>query len=88
MLEPFAEHVHKRFAAWLAKQEETGKKFTDERGRRLEMIRDHVVASLEIGRDDFEFTPFKENGGIVKVYQLFGEELWGMLAELNEVLAA
>ena len=45
-------------------------------------------ASLEIGRDDFEFTPFKENGGIGKVYQLFGEELWPMLEELNEVLAA
>ena len=33
-------------------------------------------------------TPFKENGGIGKVDQLFGEELWGVLEELNEVLAA
>ncbi len=39
-------------------------------------------------RAGFEFTPFKENGGIGNVYQLFGEELWGMLEELNEVLAA
>lgn len=30
----------------------------------------------------------RDNGGIGKVYQLFGEELWGMLEELNEVLAA
>ena len=88
VLEPFAEHVAERFATWLAKQEQTGKKFTNEQRRWLEMIRDHVIASLEIGRDDFEFTPFKENGGIGKVYQLFGEELWGMLEELNEVLAA
>ena len=55
---------------------------------RPSLLRPHVIASLEIGRDDFEFTPFKENGGIGKVYQLFGEELWGMLEELNEVLAA
>lgn len=32
--------------------------------------------------------PFAQEGGIGKVYQLFGEELWGMLEELNEVLAA
>jgi len=52
-------------------------------------IQEHLGNNcLEIGRDDFEFTPFKENGGIGKVYQLFGEELWGMLEELNEVLAA
>jgi len=47
-----------------------------------------INTSLEIGRDDYEFTPFKENGGIGKVYQLFGEGLWPMLEELNEVLAA
>jgi type I restriction enzyme R subunit len=88
MLEPFEEHVHERFAAWIAKQEGQGRAFSDEQRWWLERIRDHVIGSLEIGRDDFEFTPFKENGGIGKVYQLFGEELWGMLDELNEVLAA
>lgn len=88
VLEPFEEHVHERFAAWVSKQEASGKSFSDEQRWWLERIRDHVIASLEIGRDDFEFTPFKENGGIGKVYQLFGEELWPMLEELNEVLAA
>jgi len=88
VLEPFEEHVHERFSAWIARQEAGGKRFSDEQRWWLERIRDHVIASLEIGRDDFEFTPFKENGGIGKVYQLFGEELWGMLEELNEELAA
>jgi type I restriction enzyme, R subunit len=41
-------------------------------------MNEYVIASLEMGRDDFEFTPFKENGGIGKVYQLFGEELCGI----------
>ncbi|MBT0663654.1 DEAD/DEAH box helicase family protein [Geobacter pelophilus] len=88
VLEPFAEHVHERFAVWLAKQEEGGMTFSDEQRRWLEMIRDHVVANLSIERDDFAYVPFSQEGGIGKVYQLFGEELWPMLEELNEVLAA
>ena len=88
VLEPFSEHVHERFAAWLAQQEKQGRKFSDEQRRWLEMIRDHVVANLSIERDDFGFVPFAQEGGIGKVYQIFGEELWGMLEELNEVLAA
>jgi len=88
LLEPFEEHVRERFSAWVTKQQAGGKNFSDEQRWWLERIRDHVIASLEIGRDDFDYTPFKENGGIGKVYQLFGEELWPMLEELNGVLAA
>ena len=88
MLEPFAEHVYERFAAWLAQQEKQGRKFTDEQRLWLYMIRDHVVANLSIERDDFGYVPFAQVGGVGKVYQIFGEGLWGMLEELNEVLAA
>ncbi len=38
--------------------------------------------------DDFEYTPFNEEGGIGKVYQVFGNEFNKLLDELNEVLAA
>jgi type I restriction enzyme R subunit len=88
VLEPFEEHVHERFAAWVVRQHTQGRKFNTEQRWWREGIRDHVIASLEIGRGDFEFTPFKENGGIGKANQLFGEELWPMLEELNEELAA
>ena len=44
--------------------------------------------NLGIDREDFEYTPFKEKGGIGKAYQLFGEGLWPLPDELNEVLAA
>ena len=30
------------------------------------MIRDHVAASLEIEVDDFDYTPFAEEGGLGK----------------------
>jgi len=87
-LEPYAEHVQERFNAWLAGQEKAGKKFSDDQMFWLEKIKEHIMGSLSMGREDFDYTPFKEKGGIGKAYQLFGEELWKMLDELNEALAA
>ncbi len=52
------------------------------------MIRDHIVANLSIEKDDFNYVPFAQEGGIGKVYQLFGEQLWPLLDEMNEALAA
>lgn len=52
------------------------------------MIRDHIATSLIIQMNDFEYAPFHEKGGMMKVYQVFGEELNSILEELNERLAA
>jgi len=87
-LELFAEHVQKRYEEWLTKQETGGKKFTEEQFHWLEMIKDHIVGSLMIEKDDFDSVPFKPEGGLGKAYQLFGEDLWAIMDELNEVLAA
>lgn len=87
-LEPFSEHVHERFNNWINRQESAGKKFTPEQIRWLEMIRDHIVANLSIEKDDFNYVPFAQEGGIGKVYKLFGEQLWQLLDEMNEALAA
>ena len=65
-----------------------GRSSRKEQLRWLEMIRDHYAGSLRIERDDFEEVPFAQHGGLGKVYQLFGEELWLLIDELNEVLAA
>ncbi|MFQ5686214.1 MAG: type I restriction-modification enzyme R subunit C-terminal domain-containing protein [Candidatus Scalindua sp.] len=83
-LEPFAEHVQKRYEEWLSGQE----KFTEEQLHWLEMIKEHIVGSLSIEKDDFDSVPFKPEGGLGKAYQLFGEDLWSIMNELNEVLAA
>ena len=83
-LEPFAEHVQKRYEEWLSKH----KNFTEEQLRWLEMIKEHIVGSLTIEKDDFDSVPFKPEGGLGKAYQLFGEELYSIMDELNEVLAA
>jgi type I restriction enzyme R subunit len=87
-LVPFAEQVDERFNNWLAQQENSGRRFTDEQRQWLVLIRDHIAASLGIEMDDFDYAPFAQRGGAGKVYQVFGRELGGLLDELNEVLAA
>ena len=52
------------------------------------MIRDHIAANLGIEAEDFEYAPFSQQGGLGRVYQLFGEKLNAMIEELNETLAA
>ena len=87
-LAPFAESVSERFTRWVATQQAQGRSFTPEQMRWLELIRDHIAASMTMTVDDFEYTPFNEEGGIGKVYQVFGNEFNKLLDELNEVLAA
>ena len=87
-LVPFPERVNANFKAWLAGQESAGKPFDAEQLRWLEMIRDHIAANLGIEPDDFEYAPFAQEGGLGKVYQLFGDELNTLIEQLNESLAA
>ncbi|MFN5029666.1 MAG: type I restriction-modification enzyme R subunit C-terminal domain-containing protein [Burkholderiales bacterium] len=62
--------------------------FTPEQTHWLEMIRDHIAANLGIEKEDFEYAPFAQQGGIGKVYQLFGNDLPKVLEQLNRELAA
>jgi len=89
---PFPERVNANFNAWLATHvgaASAGQKpFTPEQVKWLEMIRDHIAANLGIERDDFEYAPFSQHGGLGKVHQLFGDRLESIIEELNETLAA
>ena len=87
-LVPFPERVNTNFKVWLASQVNNGKIFTEEQQRWLEMIRDHIAANLSIESDDFELSPFNQEGGLGKVHQLFGKMLNSIIEELNETLAA
>ncbi|MDO8440219.1 MAG: type I restriction-modification enzyme R subunit C-terminal domain-containing protein [Polaromonas sp.] len=87
-LVPFPERVNANFKAWLAQQAQAGKPFTPEQLHWLEMIRDHIAANLGIVPDDFEYSPFAQEGGIGKVHQLFGAELPKVLEAMNRELAA
>jgi type I restriction enzyme, R subunit len=87
-LVPFADRVHERFKRWQAIQEAGGKQFTPEQVHWLEMIRDHVARSLEVDIEDFDLSPFAQEGGLAKAVQVFGKDFKPLLAELNEALAA
>ena len=87
-LTPFGEHVRSRFDRWLAQQRTAGRDFTPEQVRWLEMIRDHIAASVEMTVDDLDYAPFAEEGGRGRAAQVFGKGLGPLLNELNEVLAA
>ena len=87
-LTPFGEHVRDRFEQWIAQQRPAGRDFTPEQLRWLEMIRDHIAASVEMTVEDLDYAPFAEEGGRGRAAQVFGEGLGPLLDELNEVLAA
>jgi len=87
-LVPFTEFVNIKFYKWIKEQEGLGKRFTQEQMDWLTKIKDHIASSLTIEKDDFELSPFVEKGGLIKAYQIFGNELDKILEELNEVLAA
>jgi len=88
VLEPFSEIADERFKEWIYEQEKLGRKFTTVQMEWLEMIKNHIAASLSIEMDDFKYAPFYEKGGAIKAYQVFGDELDRILKELNEILAA
>ncbi len=87
-LAPFADGVQERFRGWLAMQETAGHAFTGEQVRWLEAIRDHITGSVSMEMSDFQYAPFNQQGGLGKAYELFGEELEGLLEDLNLELVA
>jgi type I restriction enzyme R subunit len=87
-LVPFPERVNANFNAWLVQQQRRGKKFADEQREWLEMIRDHIAANLSIEMDDFDYSPFEQQGGRGKAHKVFGDRLNLIIEELNGTLAA
>jgi type I restriction enzyme R subunit len=87
-LVPYDHKVQQRYKTWLAQQESAGRTFTGEQLRWLAMMREHIAQSLEIEMDDFDLTPFVEEGGIGRAAKVFDGSLAELVRELNEVLAA
>jgi type I restriction enzyme R subunit len=72
----------------MVQQENQGRPFTSEQRRWLEMMRDHIATSVEMTVDDFDYTPFAEEGGRARAAQVFGGNLDRLLIELNQLVAA
>ncbi|MCH8535376.1 MAG: DEAD/DEAH box helicase family protein [Flavobacteriaceae bacterium] len=88
-LTAFDKTIDENFKNWIFKQN-AGKhnRFDKEQMQWLRMIKDHVVSSYHIEINDLDYTPFDNQGGRGKMYQLFGKEMEVVISELNEVLVA
>ncbi|MGB3079797.1 MAG: DEAD/DEAH box helicase family protein [Saprospiraceae bacterium] len=85
---PYDKTVDKNFQDWVFRKQAGPVKFTAEQMEWLRMIKDYVANSFHLDKEDFELDPFNKNGGLGKMWQLFGEETEGIIGELNEILAA
>jgi len=89
MLTPYDKTVDKNFQDWVWKRHSgAGHKFTEEQMDWLRMIKEHVTSSFHIEKEDFDYNPFNSQGGLARMWQLFGDETEEIINELNEVLAA
>ncbi|MEW8509001.1 MAG: DEAD/DEAH box helicase family protein, partial [Candidatus Thiodiazotropha sp.] len=86
---PYSETVRRNFQNWImAHHSGAGQKFDEQQMEWLRMIRDHIITSFHIDRDDLEMAPFNAKGGMGRMYQLFGDQMDEVINELNEALAA
>ena len=89
VVSPYSETVRKNFQSWImAHHSGGGDKFDEEQMNWLRMIRDHIISSFHMDRDDLEMSPFDAKGGMGRMHQLFGEQMDEVINDLNEVLAA
>jgi type I restriction enzyme R subunit len=85
----YSETVRRNFQDWIMKRHSsTSEKFTEEQMDWLRMIRDHIISSFHMERNDLETAPFDGKGGMGRMYLLFGDKMDSLINELNEVLAA
>lgn len=81
--------VDRNFQEWIFKKNAgQHNAFTEAQMQWLRMMKDYVANSFSIDKDDFDLSPFNAEGGLSKMWQLFGEETESIIEELNTVLAA
>jgi type I restriction enzyme R subunit len=88
-LKPFADEVDKRFQAWIFRHNaQRGTAFTPEQTEWLRLMKDHIASSCSISRDDFDYAELADKGGLQKVWAVFGNQLDGLMDEMNVELVA
>jgi type I restriction enzyme R subunit len=84
---PFADTVRRNYRDWIVR-ENAGNPFTAEQTAWLQLIRDHVMTSVRLDREDLKYAPFDAQGGLGKMCQLFGDRMDPLIEELNQNLTA
>ena len=87
-LAPFADKVNYNFMQWTFKRNAGNIQFTEEQMEWLRLIKDHIATSLSILPEDLDLTPFDRKGGLLGLYDSFGDNYEEILQEMNEELVA
>ncbi|PKY10707.1 restriction endonuclease subunit R [Acidithiobacillus marinus] len=88
-LRPFADEVDKRFQAWIFRHNaQAPTAFTPEQMDWLRLMKDHIASSCSISREDFDYAELANKGGLQRVWQVFSNELDGLMDEMNRELVA
>jgi type I restriction enzyme R subunit len=86
-LTPFADTVRRNYRDWILRAN-AGNPFNAQQAAWLELIRDHVIASLRMEKADLDYAPFDARGGLGRMHELFGERLEVLIEEMNQNLTA
>lgn len=86
-LTDYGKTIDRNFQNWVFGKQAGVLKFNDDQMQWLRMIKNHIAKSFHIERDDLELEPFGQ-GGLGKMYQLFGDQMDEIIEEINLALAA
>ena len=88
-LRPFADAVDRKFADWVFRHNaKRATAFTPEQMDWLRLMKEHIAASCCIEREDFDYAQLAARGGLQRAWNVFGNELDGLMVEMNEELVA
>ncbi|MBL9155791.1 MAG: DEAD/DEAH box helicase family protein [Verrucomicrobiales bacterium] len=86
-LTPFSDTVRRNYRDWILRKN-AGQPLQPGQIAWLELIRDHIMTSHHLERDDLDYAPFDAQGGLGKMHQLFGDQMDTLIDELNRELVA
>lgn len=76
--------VRRNFQRWILQTHAGGgEKFNEAQMHWLHLIRDHIANSFHLEQDDLDMSPFDAQGGLARMYQLFGDKMGWVIEEMN-----
>ncbi len=88
-LTPHSSMVNRKFQTWIfSKQAGAAPKFTEAQVDWLRMLKDHIITSFHVEVEDLDYAPFDREGGLGRMYELFGDDMDEILDEMNRELVA
>ena len=84
----FESTVNNNFKQWVFAKNAGNVQFSKDQMEWLRMMKDYIATSMNIEKDDFDNEPFAEKGGLMKGWNIFGDQLEEIVEELNVELIA